>query len=84
MTSRRLCSLIASLSLCALGHADTLQTAVASQPIPTDLNLAALGATLTGLTALGMFLSFRRPLYTALKSGAAEQDPSATRGPELA
>ena len=74
MTARRLFLVIASLSLCALAHADTVQVGALTQTMATDLNFGALTATLTSLTALGMFLSFRRPRSVAIQRGATSRD----------
>jgi len=72
MTFRRLCLLFTALSVCAIAHANTLLPAEITRS--TEPNLSALTGTLVGLTALGLYLSFRKPFSAAPKSQETTQE----------
>ena len=60
MKSRRFCTLVISLLLCASAQAGTVHTGTVVASMGVDVNLLACHATLAGLTVLGMTLSMRR------------------------
>ena len=70
MISRRFLSVVTSLAVCSMAHANTLPAGVASVSNATDLHLLACHATLAVLTILGMTLSLRRWPWSAGRQNA--------------